>query len=183
MPFVHDPRFDPYMTAIGQVATGWAEYEGLLNNLIWNLANVERMAGSCITSQMIGPGPRFRCIVALLHFRSAPEALIKKFNSHHTDAEKLAAQRNRFLHDSLVRNNETGQMARVETTADKRLRHDIVLVEIRGIEKIRDDIGCLIDRLAELCARVAAELPPWPQTQFEQSAGILRQHIKNDDSA
>ena len=53
-------RFVPFMAALDYVASGWAEYEATVNFIIWELANLEKRAGVCLTSQMIGPGPRFR---------------------------------------------------------------------------------------------------------------------------
>ena len=68
-------RFEPFMTALGFVASTWAEYEATVNFRIWELANVEKMAGACITSQMIGPGPRFRCLLALLELSQGPKGV------------------------------------------------------------------------------------------------------------
>jgi hypothetical protein len=83
-------EFTPYFTAIGRLAIIWAEFEFSINEAIWELANVERFAGTCMTSQMIGPGPRFRCFVSLLRLRNCPAELINKINSLSNVAEVWA---------------------------------------------------------------------------------------------
>src|SRR4029077_3089242 len=95
-------EFDPYFLAEGQLASKWAEFELVLNSAIWELANVEKLVGGCITSQMIGPAPRFRCLASLLNLRNAPAELVKELNSLSSRAEGLGGQRNRYLHDPLV---------------------------------------------------------------------------------
>lgn len=178
-----DPRFDPFLLALGRVATGWAQYEFTINSFIWELSNIERIAGTCITSQLIGPGPRFRCLLALLQFRKAPQSLIGAFNSHHAEAEKVGRQRNRFLHDPLMVDEDTGKMSRMEITADKHVKHDFVSVEVDDLNKLDDKITKLDDEFDALYERALAEIPPWPKTQFEQSDGIRAQRIATDSSA
>jgi hypothetical protein len=167
-----DARFDPFMRALGHVANGWSEYEHLINNFIWELANVEKIAGACITSQMIGPGPRFRCLLALLKFRNAPQGLIDGFNSHHTDAEKISRQRNRYMHDPILLDHETGQVKRMEITADKHVKQHFSDIEVKELSNFLKKIGALQGAFATLYERAQVELPPWPRTQYEQSEGI-----------
>lgn len=83
------PEFEPYQKLIGRLALAWAEFEFNLNDAIWELANVERMTGTCMTSQLIGPGPRYRCLVALLRLRNTPQDIIDKINSLSSDANHL----------------------------------------------------------------------------------------------
>jgi hypothetical protein len=163
---------DPYYYAIGTVASAWAEFEFSVNVAIWELANVSRMAGTCMTSQMIGPGPRFRCLVSLLHLRKVPCNLINAFNSLSAEAEKLGRQRNRYLHDPMVLNEEDNSVHRMEATADRIVKHDIVPVEIDHIKKLHTEIGDLTVRFANLYRLTLNETPPWPRTQFERSEGI-----------
>src|SRR5262245_66440904 len=76
----YSPKFDPYFIAIGRVANTYSQLEFKMNDAIWELANVARSAGVCMTAQMIGPAPRNRCLLALLQFRNAAAALITEFN-------------------------------------------------------------------------------------------------------
>ena len=75
-----DGNFGPYFTAIGKVANAYSQLEWSVNDAIWELANISRSAGVCMTAQMIGPGPRSRCLLALLKFRQAPQTLLDEFN-------------------------------------------------------------------------------------------------------
>jgi hypothetical protein len=170
-----NPAFGPVHTAYGQLAVMWAEFEFTVNTAIWELANVARRAGTCMTSQMIGPGPRFRCLVALLHVREAPQELIKAFNSLASEAEGLGRQRNRYLHDPLVVNIDENQVYRIETTADRKLKHEFVPVDIGAVLKLSTKIDDVAVQFEDLFDRVLSETPPWPRTQFEQSGGIQRQ--------
>jgi hypothetical protein len=168
-------EFTPYFTAIGRLAIIWAEFEFSINEAIWELANVERFAGTCMTSQMIGPGPRFRCFVSLLRLRNCPAELINKINSLSNVAEGLGRQRNRFLHDPLALDTTDKTIRRMETTADRVVRHAMVPLEIDEIIQLTADIDVADAQFDDLFLRVLAETPPWPRTQFEQSQGIRRQ--------
>jgi hypothetical protein len=167
-------EFDPYYHALEVVATAWAEFEFNVNDVIWELANIERMAGTCMTSQMIGPGPRFRCLVALLRLRNAPKELIDMMNSLSGEAEKQGRQRNRYLHDPMVLNTADNSIHRMETTADRKVTHGAIPVEIKEIETLTNGIRSLDAKFDGLYLRILAETPPWPRTQFSQSRGIQR---------
>ena len=103
-------NFDPYFTAIGKVANAYSQLEFSMNDAIWELANVARSAGVCMTAQMIGPGPRNRCLLALLKFRESPKALIEDFNAVARKIEGIAARRNRYVHDPFAVNSDTGEI-------------------------------------------------------------------------
>jgi hypothetical protein len=165
----HLKAFEPFSIALGHMATIWAEYEASINVRIWELANVEKMAGACITSQLIGPGPRFRCLLALLELRKTPEALLDEFNSHHTKAETLGRQRNRYLHDPFLRDHENGVIWRMEMTAYQHIR--MVFVELAVCDaRLRDKIGAHIEEFDKLWSRVLGN-EAWPREQFTQSPG------------
>jgi hypothetical protein len=178
------PAFDPVYLAIGHLSAIWAEFEFNINAAIWELANVERRAGTCMTSQLIGPGPRFRCLIALLNLRNAPQDLIASFNSLSQEAVSLGRQRNRYLHDPIVLNVEEDKIYRIETTADRKLKHEFVPLDLSSIEKLHGKIDRAADQFDDLFNRVLAETAPWPRTQYEQSKGILRhRHPPKPDNA
>jgi hypothetical protein len=166
------PKFDPYFIAIGRVANAYSQLEFKMNDAIWELANVARSAGVCMTAQMIGPAPRNRCLLALLEFRNASNALITEFNKIGKKIEGVAARRNRYVHDPFVLNPDTGQILRMESTADKSIRYGFMNTEIDDLEQLATDIDTVADEFDQLYVRAVAELPPWPRTQFEQSTGI-----------
>ena len=118
------PEFEPLYLALGRLSRFWSAFEYILNDSIWELANIERFAGTCITAQLIGPGPRFRCLASLMELRGVNSELMKAFNSLSSEAESLGRQRNRFMHDMVVLNETDRQLYRIETTADRHLKHD-----------------------------------------------------------
>jgi hypothetical protein len=177
-----NPAFQPFHLALGRLAMVWAEFEFSINAAIWDLANVSRHAGTCMTSQLIGPGPRFRCLVSLLNLREAAPELINAFNSLANEAEGLGRQRNRYLHDPLVFNTDDKNVYRIETTADRKLKHDFMPMDENDVTKLMTQIEGTADRFDDLFERVLAETPPWPRTQYEQSSGIHR-HRTTPNSA
>src|ERR1700722_17968754 len=95
----YDARFDPYMRAVGKIATMWGALEFAINQAIWELCNVEAAAGACITSQLIGSGPRMRAFISLIDFRAHDskceneEKLITQFNKLTQKIDGLGRQR------------------------------------------------------------------------------------------
>jgi len=174
----YDAKLDPYLQAIGKVAFAWSAFEFNVNDAIWELANLERKAGTCLTSQLIGPGPRFKCLVALLNLRGTPAEIVKKMNSISVEAASLGGQRNRYLHDPIVWDKTDGSIHRMETTADRLLKHEILPVEIQELSDLHHKIEVLGGRFSYFYAHVQEKTPPWPRTQFEQSKGIRRERVQ-----
>ena len=168
----YSSKFDPYFIAIGRVANAYSQLEFKMNDAFWELANVARSAGVCMTAQMIGPAPRNRCLLALITFRNASPALITEFNKIGKKIESVAARRNRYVHDPFVLNPDTGEILRMEATADKSIRYGFMNAEIDDLKQLATDIDTVADEFDQLYLRAVAELPAWSRTQFEQSEGI-----------
>lgn len=169
----YDRRFDPYFHWLGRLTSTWSSFEFNLNDAIWELANLERKAGTCLTSQMIGPGPRFRCLVALLNLRQTPTEIVRRINALSADADAASRQRNRYIHDPMVLDDTTGTISRMETTADRAVKHEVIPITLEEIKKLYSKIDHLNTRFNFLYAHVRAKTPPWPRIQFEQSKGIV----------
>lgn len=163
---------DEYYTAIGRIASGWAHFELVVNHALWELANVHQHAGACITAQIISPTPRFKALVALLSFRGANEAAIKKINSLSGTANDLAEKRNRIVHDSSAVHKASGQFSQLRITADRKLKFDFVPVEMEELKQVEDRIRKLISEIGCAIQDAMDELPAYDKTQFELSAGI-----------
>jgi hypothetical protein len=174
----YSSKFDPYLTAIGRVANAYSQLEFKMNDAIWELANVARLAGVCMTAQMIGPAPRNRCLLALLEFRNASNALITEFNKIGKKIEGVAARRNRYVHDPFVLKEDTGEIVRMESTADKSIRHGFMNAEIEELNQLATDIEKVDAEFDQLYLRAVDELPAWPRTQFEESTGIQVRRTK-----
>jgi hypothetical protein len=83
------------------------------------VANVDEPIGACITAQYIGPGPRFRALAALVKLRGGNSELIKSINRFSVTAQGVAGERNRWSHDPMFVEDETGDVFRWQATADR----------------------------------------------------------------
>ncbi len=169
--------FNKHMTALGHMSAMWAALEHAVNDMLWELANVERRAGACFTAQMIGPGPRFRALVAMLQVREAKKPLIEEVNRFGIKIGGLGAQRNRYAHDVWTRNIETKEIMRIVITSDKQQVTEFVVTTVEEIDHLTAKIQNCIKDFDALCERMRSELSPWPRTQYEQSHGIRRHRI------
>lgn len=82
----------------------------------------------------------------------------------------------------MVVNSKTSQVARMEATADRTLRMEIVPLDLEEMESLSEKIGDLHDKFLILCEEVRTNTPPWRKTEFEQSSGIRRAPPKKDNS-
>ena len=167
----YDSRFDEHVLAIGRVAMIWSQFEFFVSETIWELANLDRSAGACLTAQMIGPNPRFKALVALMHFRKANQNLIDEMNSLSGTAQGLGERRNRIVHDPWSISDWEG-IRRLHVKADRKLEFEFKPDPIPELNKAYTDIIRLIQDFEDLRERMFAELPPFSRTQYEQSPGI-----------
>jgi hypothetical protein len=184
----YDARFDPYMLAVGKIATVWAGLEFAINQAIWELCNVDAGAGACITAQLIGSGPRMRALLALVDFRSSDpkskveDSLTYKLNKLRERIEGLGRQRNSYIHQYPFIGLEKGDIKRLEVTADRRLRFDYVPADFDAMGKLVNDIRQARSDFDSIFERVLAEFVPWPRTQYEQSTRGIRSLRRNRDT-
>jgi hypothetical protein len=73
----------PHYAAVGRVASKWAMLEHQIQSLIWGLAGLDEMTGTCITSQIGHSGRLMDALLALLkqkRFEEGPAAspLVKR---------------------------------------------------------------------------------------------------------
>jgi hypothetical protein len=76
IPDWYDNSFDPYCLELGRLSTIWAALEHAIDQLIWELSCVAPNIGACLTAQMIGPGPRMRALLALVHALGGDDSLL-----------------------------------------------------------------------------------------------------------
>jgi len=113
--------------------------------------------------------------VSLLNLRETPEPLIKAINSLSSKAEELGRRRNRFLHDPIVMEIDQKKMYRMETTADRKVKHGMIAVGTEEITTLTGEMDQLTNDFENIYQRILAETAPWPRTQYQQSKGIRRQ--------
>lgn len=98
---------------------------------------------------------------------------MKEFNVISVSIEKVAARRNRYVHDPMTFNPETDEVQRMEASADRQIKYGFMSGELQDLAKLAADIENISDAFDVLYLRAVAELPPWPRTQFSQSTGIV----------
>lgn len=135
-----DPRFNKLMTALGRLCGIWASLERLVDQTIWELANVERKAGACLTAQMIGPGPRGKALVGLVELRGGEEDLLVAFKEFARDFGSLGAKRNRYVHDPYGYDVNLKEFRRVHLTADKKLNFALQTVTPEELDELYESI-------------------------------------------
>jgi hypothetical protein len=168
----YDARFDEHMKWLGHVSGIWAALEFNVNMAIWELANLERWIGACITTQLFSPSSRFRVLISLIHVRGGAPEMITKVNRYAESAGGLARRRNAYIHDPWVIDEESGEIKRIHVTMEGTFKFGFTPTSIEELKRLYDDIQDAIKRFDVLRAEVFASLPPWPRTQFERSRGI-----------
>lgn len=179
----YDPRFDPYLVAVGRISGMFAQLEFNVNQALWEFANVEAGAGACITTQIASVGARLRALIALVDYRGGSRELLKVYGKLSDDIDDLSRQRNRFIHDPVSIVVETGKLKRAHMTADKRLKFEFVDADLAEMDKLHRKIRTKSIEFTALHERALAELPPWPRKQFEQSPhGIRSERLRKDNT-
>jgi hypothetical protein len=167
-----DPRFHEHMKWLGQVAAIWASMELQINMAIWELANMEREAGACITSQLFSPSSRLRAFIALVHIRGGTPEVISKINKFSKRALCLARRRNSYVHDTWAIDEKAGDVKRIHVTMEGAFSFGFTPTSVDELKGLFADVQNGIKRFDDLRDEVFQSLPPWPRTQFSQSRGI-----------
>src|SRR5258705_5213545 len=108
----YDARFDEHMKWLGHVAAISASLDLSVNMAIWELANVERWIGACLTTQLFSPSSRFRVLISLIQVRGGSPDIISKVNKFAERAGKLARRRNSYIHDAWAIDEQNGDVKR-----------------------------------------------------------------------
>jgi hypothetical protein len=167
-----DPRFDEHMKWLGHVAAISASLDLSMNMAIWELANVERWIGACMTSQIFSPSSRLRLLITLVRVRGGTPAVIAKLNKFGASATRLSHRRNEFIHDSWAMDDATGEVKRIHVTMEGTFSFGFTPTSVEELKRLFNDIQNGIKRFDLLRDDVFQSLPPWPRTQFARSRGI-----------
>jgi hypothetical protein len=152
----------PLFLAIGHVAHHFSRLEHQVNQLIWEIAGIDSNDGACITSQIPSIMPRFRALIALAHKHGCSSRLLKDLNRFATDADAIARQRNRIIHDPwYFRVNaeiEAIEYGRLEISADRKLTFEVKPKTSKEVLDVAHKIIDATTQFKELQERVRAEL-------------------------
>src|SRR5260221_12717725 len=143
-----------HLAAIGTVASSWAVFEAVIDDLTLKLGNIPQDPGLCLTAQVSGHARKLDAYIAIARLRGAD-----KFNGElETFAQEtspLAERRNRVVHDPWLLFFKDGAQ-RLETNARKKLRHQLVAMSKEDILKLANDITAHLNRFVDLHEKISA---------------------------
>jgi hypothetical protein len=152
------PEEHPFYALIGRVASEWAHLEHILDTTIWGLLGANEELAACVTSQIMGIGPRCKAILTLGFARNLHEKILAPFRKLMNDSYSTADCRARFVHDPwfVQAGTEGASQFRAMPYVDMRFgKQDIDKREVETtIKKIRD----LQNRASELRKNVLSAL-------------------------
>jgi hypothetical protein len=155
MPSVTLEKTVPHYAAVGRVASKWAQLEHQMQELIWGLAGLDDMTGTCITSQIGNSGRLMDALLALLEQKGASKDELKplhKLNEAIGDKQRM---RNRIVHDPWYFHfNEDGTTTgfRLESSAVKTVVRKLIKQDYEKLERLNQDIESLYLQLTNLIA-------------------------------
>lgn len=136
-------------TVIGSVASGWSHLELQINVTLWRISGVEAHQGACLTAQIPSMRNRVLALVSLLHLNGYSKNIIDRVNKFSTEADKLARERNRIIHDPISASDDD-IIESVTITSDRKLvygfskevfeRYEIVDAHIAELHKKYNEI-------------------------------------------
>jgi hypothetical protein len=175
-----ETRWLPLMAGIGRIATTWAKLEFMINEMIWDLSNVDVRSGACITAQIMSPIGLMRALIALVRLHGGKDDLISDLNKLSGRIDGVARRRNRIVHDPWGWDATTKTYIRLEITADRKLVFEDKAAELADLKSVFDDICALLADFWKMEHRIMAELPAWPRIQYWQSWEKHRFEMKPD---
>ncbi|WP_299804643.1 hypothetical protein [Tardiphaga sp.] len=149
-----------HFEAVGRATNAWATFEFYIDRLIWWVANVAEPIGACITAQYIGPAPRFRALAALVKLQGGSAELVTSINKLSAAAQGVAAERNRWAHDPMFVDVESGEVFRHQVTADRTLIIELKPAAASDIASLEKKIWTTVNEFKTLADNIRRELSP-----------------------
>jgi hypothetical protein len=166
MPSVTFEKTMPHYAAVGRVASEWAMLEHEIQEAIWDLAGLNQMTGTCITSQIASSGRLMDAVLALLEQKGASARELKPLRSLSEKIAEKQRMRNRILHDPWYFHfDEDGTTTgyRLQTSAAKTAVHKLIKQDHEKLETLIQEIQILYLKFRSLVAPWRDEVPPtWP---------------------
>lgn len=151
---------------VGQVASEWSFLELILDSTIsemieWKLGGIVLPAPAiaCVTSQIMGVGPRCRAIVSLAHYLGMDEQKVQKpYRVFMGASYVIAEERARFVHDPWYIATDTKSPAQMRSMPNSDPRYGFFTVNKDDFAQTLSDISNLQHRASILSAAVQSEL-------------------------
>ncbi len=93
------PEAHPFYALVGRVASEWAHLQHILDLAIWDMLGTRPEQAACVTSQIMGVGPRCHAVALLGVQLNVPKDVLKLFKALRSDSFSVADWRNRWVHD------------------------------------------------------------------------------------
>jgi hypothetical protein len=133
----------PHYAAVGRVASKWAQLDHHIQELIWGLAGLDAMTGTCITSQIGNSGRLMDALLALLEQKGATKKELQPLRSLSDVIGIKQRMRNRIIHDPWYFHfNQDGTTTgyRFESSAVTTVVRKPIKQDYEKLEKLIQDI-------------------------------------------
>jgi hypothetical protein len=165
-----DPKL---VTLIGHAASQWAMLEYYINDTIWSLSDTAPTLGACSTAQIYTIDGRLKALLSLLKLRRASKSLIVKVNKFAENMRAPSEYRNRLVHDPWGKRVPTGQTVKIEITANKKLRFENRVVDLKDLQKQVDVIVDVMLAFVEIRDTILNEIPTLPKMSQKELRPIV----------
>ncbi|MGH7109902.1 MAG: hypothetical protein ACREFK_05685 [Stellaceae bacterium] len=128
-----------HFAAVGAVASSWAGFEMIIDISALELGEISQEPGFCLTAQVIGPARKWDAYIAVARFRGATRFL-DQLNSLSRETSTLSERRNRVVHDVWYFFNAEKTPHRLEVTARRILRNQLVPTATESVLQLMQDI-------------------------------------------
>lgn len=152
------PASHPFYLDIGRVASAWSHVEHTLDLIIWHLADIHMQVGACMTSQIMGVGPRCKAIHLLGLTEGLSEELLRSVRKLMSDSYSIADQRARVIHDPWYSDRGTGIASQFKAMPYSDPRLGFIEVTKEEIEYVLKGIAGLQFRAHLLRNKITVEL-------------------------
>ena len=158
------PSDHPFYATVGRVASEWAHLEHILDLVIWDLV-AYRAGGlgsnvvACITSQIMGVGPRCKAIVSLGSiYHLSEKKVLKPIRTLMGDLYVVADERARVIHDPWYMDKDSKVPAQFRAMPYSDKRYGLKDINDKEIEATITKIKALQVRASDLRNVVLSEL-------------------------
>jgi hypothetical protein len=169
--FTFPPEFADCIT---EIVSFWAFVDYSIDMSIWHLAGVFPAIGACMTAQIYSFDGRMKALAALLNFRRAPSALIKRANRFAESSRKALNVRNRVAHDCWFQKTDTKEILQLKVGAKGVLTYAIKHVSIEALRADREVVRKAMREAGAIRDAIEAVLPTLPEIPLRELLPMTR---------
>jgi hypothetical protein len=148
-----------HYAAIGHVAAEWSYFELVIDSWSLSASGIHVQPGVCLTSQIAGHARKLDAFISITRLLNPNHGFGAELDQFCKDANSLAEQRNRTIHDHWD-TDDILNPRRIEATARKKLRLKHVDVPTEELLKLALNIDALRDRFDDLASRIISAPRP-----------------------